>query len=85
MKNLYLLTTKGLGNYHALANDPTEAQDSLKRILDEQNYGNSDDRRIVNIEWIAEAFGKSSSNDTKPFLSDKSKRLLIVSHWETNS
>jgi hypothetical protein len=49
MGNLYLLTTKGLGNYHVLANSPTEAQDSLKRILDEQNYGNPDDRRIVNI------------------------------------
>ena len=82
MKNLYLVTTSGLGDYHVLANDPTEAQNSLKRILDEQNYGTSDHRRIISIKWLAEAFGKSLSDDTKPFLSDKSKRLLIVKDWE---
>jgi hypothetical protein len=81
MKNLYLVTTSGLGDYHVLANDPTEAQNSLKRILDEQSYGTFDDRRITNIKWLAEAFSKSLNDNTKPFLSDKSKRLLIVSHW----
>lgn len=81
MKNLYLLTTRGLGEYHVLANDPTEAESTLKRIFDEQKYGSSDDRRIVNIKWLAEAFSKSSNDETKPFLSDKSKRLLIVQHW----
>ena len=81
MKNLYLVTTNGLGDYHVLANDPTEAQNALKRILDEQSYDTSDDRRITNIKWLAESFGKSLQDDAKPFLSDKSKRLLIVQHW----
>lgn len=81
MKNLYLVATSGLGDYHVLANDPTEAQNALKRILDEQSYGMSADRRIINIEWLAEAFDKSLHDSTKPFLSDKSKRLLIVHHW----
>ena len=80
MKNLYLVTTNGLGDYHVLANDPTEAQNVLKRILDEQSYGTDDARRITNIKWLAEAFGKSLQDDAKPFLSDKSKRLLIVQH-----
>ena len=81
MKNLYLVTTNGLGDYYVLANDPTEAQNALKAILDEQKFGSSDDRRIINIKWIAEAFSKSLNDDTKPFLSDKAKRLLIVQHW----
>lgn len=81
MKNLYLVTTSSFCDYHVLANDPTEAQDALKRILDEQKYGTSDDRRITNIKWIAKAFDKSLHDDKKPFLSDKSKRLLIVQHW----
>lgn len=81
MKNLYLVTTNGLGDYHVLANDPTEAQNALKRILNEQRYGTPDDRRIINIKWLAEAFDTSLQDDAKPFLSDKSKRLLIVQHW----
>ena len=81
MTNLYLATTQGLGDYHILANDPTEAQNALKKILDEQKYGTSDSRRITNIKWLAEAFGKALHDKAKHLLSDKSKRLLIVQHW----
>ncbi len=81
MENLYLLTTNGLGDYYVLANDPTEAQKALIKILDDQNYGLYNDRRVINIKWITESFGKSLNDETKPFLSDKSKRLLIVKHW----
>lgn len=80
MTNLYFVTTQGLGDFHILANDPTEAQNALKKILDEQNYGTSDSRRITNIKWLAEAFGQALQDKSKPFLSDKSKRLLIVQH-----
>lgn len=81
MKNLYLVTTNGLGDYYVLANDPTEAQNTLKRILDEQSYGTSDGRRITNIKWLSETIGKLLIDNTKPFLSDKYKRLLIVQDW----
>lgn len=85
MNNLYLVTTNGLGDYHVIADDPNTAQGALKAILDEQNYGNTDDRRVVNIKWLAEAFGQALHDKTKPFLSDKTKRLLIVQNWSRSS
>ena len=30
MKNLYLISTGGLGQFHVIANDPTEAEQSVK-------------------------------------------------------
>ena len=56
MKNLYLLSTAGLGQYYAIANDPTEAQNTLTNIFDDQDYGFIKDRRITKIEWLADAF-----------------------------
>lgn len=82
MKNLYQLTTRGLGDYYVLANDPTEAQDALKRIFNDQKYGSTDDRRILNIKWIAEAFDRSLADEKKPFLSNDSQRLFIVQNWQ---
>lgn len=81
MNNLYLLTTKGLGDFHIIANDPTEAQNALIKILQEQDYGLSEHRHVMNIQWLAEAPKESLQRDGKPFLSDKSKRLLIVKDW----
>lgn len=81
MKNLYLLTTKGLGQFHVIANDPTQAQESLLKILDEQDYGFKSERQVTNIEWITEAFKPDFTDKSRPFLSSKENRLLIVGDW----
>lgn len=84
MKSLYLLTTKGLGDYYVIAENPFEAQHSLISIFNEQNYGTSDTRNVVNIKILTKSFGESLSDNNKPFLSDKNCRLLIVDDWVNN-
>lgn len=81
MKNLYLISTSGLGQFHVIANDPTEAEKALIKIFDDQDYGFKKDRRVTNIQWLAEVFKPDYQDNKKPFLSDKETRLLIVQHW----
>jgi hypothetical protein len=81
MKNLYLVSTSGLGQFHVIANDPTEAENALVKIFNEQDYGFRGDRRVIDIKWLAEAFKPDFRDNKKPFLSDKETRLLIVQHW----
>lgn len=81
MNNLYILTTRGLGDFHVLANDPTEALNSLEKILNNQEYGFSDDRKVINIKLVTQTLRASYNEPKKPFLSDKSTRLLIVKDW----
>ena len=82
MENLYLITTKGLGQFHVIANDPTEAQNALIKIYKDQDYGFEPDRYVTNIQWLAESFKPDYSDNTKPFLSCKETRLLIVQNWK---
>ncbi len=53
MLNLYQLKTIGIGGFYILAEDPTEAQKRLSKILDKSDYGVFTDRDIVNIRLIA--------------------------------
>lgn len=39
MENLYLISTRGLGQFHVIANDPTEAEGALIKIFEDQDYG----------------------------------------------
>lgn len=82
MKNLYLVTTKGLKDYYVIANDPTEAEKALFKIFEEQDYGFSDYRIVKNIEIIGKSFKPDSRKKDKPFLSDKEANLLIVDDWK---
>lgn len=82
MKNLYLLSTEGLGDFYIVANDPTEAETFLVKTLNEQDYGLSSYRRVINIKWLAETPGPSLKDENKPFLSNKSKRLFITENWK---
>jgi hypothetical protein len=52
MKNLYLIETSGLQQYYVIADNPTEAQDALIKLFNEQDYGFKSNRRIVNIKWL---------------------------------
>ena len=50
---LYKLTT-GLGDYFVIANDPTEAEHKLSKLLNENDYGYSRNRRVTKFEVLAE-------------------------------
>ena len=82
MKNLYLVTTRGLGQYYIIANDPTEAENALMKIFNDQEYGFETDRRVMKIEWLAASFIPHYIDNNKPFLSKKDTRLLIVDDWK---
>jgi len=81
MKNLYLVSTSGLGQFHVIANDPTEAERALIKIFNDQDYGFRSDRRVTDIKWLAEALKPDYRDNKKPIISDKETRLLIVQHW----
>jgi len=70
---LYKLTNK-IDSFYIIADHPTEAQDELEKLLDEANYGFTDDRKVNIIELIANEIGEFAG---KSFLSDGS-RLIIV-------
>jgi len=80
MKKLYLLTTRGLGDFYVIAENPTQAEENLIKIFDDQDYGFSKDRVVTNISFIAKAFKPDYRNAEKPFLFDGST-LLIVDDW----
>lgn len=54
VKRLYLVKTRGLDPSYALANDPAEAYDKVKRWLDRNNYGFSKDRVLESVTLIAD-------------------------------
>lgn len=43
-----------IGTYWVVANDPTEAENKLLKILNQYDYGLSNDRKIITITVIAE-------------------------------
>lgn len=72
---LYLLTTKGAGDFYLVADDPNEAQDTLIKLLDKAKEGVPEDRKVVNIKVIAEEFFEYQIG--KAFFS-KGYNLIIV-------
>lgn len=50
---LYKLTT-GLGDYFVIANDPTEAEQKLSKLLNENDYGYARDKKVTKFEVLAE-------------------------------
>lgn len=76
MKNLYLITTRGLGDFYVLAVDPTRAQEALMFLLVESSYGLPPDRKVISITWISELItGRPNSGDN---------RLLIATDCNKN-
>jgi hypothetical protein len=50
---LYLLTTKGLGDFYIIAKDSLHATNVLGLNLDKADYGFSSQREVENIKIIA--------------------------------
>lgn len=74
--NLYLLTTRGLGEFYMVANDPTEAEGRLQELLARADYGIRDKRQVINIQWLATEIGTFRE---KPFFSSGNKLILLAS------
>lgn len=58
MKNLYLVTLKGMQETHGIsyvvAENPTEAYEKVKKDLDNRDIGFSGDKVLDNIKLLAE-------------------------------
>lgn len=78
---LIIITTKGLGEFPVIAESAQQAEDFVTAMLSQQDYGFSDDRKVISIEFTDEEPIESLRNKDWPFLSDKQKRLLIVANW----
>lgn len=63
--NLYLLTTSGLGDFYLVAKSSNDAQNLLKKLLDEAGYGISDCRKVINIRIVAAQLEPSYSDRSK--------------------
>ena len=71
---------KRFGDFYVIAENPTQAEENLIKIFDNQDYGFSKDKVVTNISFIAKAFKPDYRNAEKPFLFDGST-LLIVDDW----
>ena len=72
---LYKLETRGIGIFHVVANDPTEAENRLKELLSQAAYGFTSDRVVLSIGLISQEvvlFGGAP----KPCFSDDYKLIL---------
>lgn len=73
--NLYLLTNK-IGKYYVAASDPSQAQNKLLELLNSgPGYGFKDDRKVTNIELLAE--GIINDADPSPVNCDLTNRFLL--------
>lgn len=71
---LYLLETKGLGDYYVIAKDVLEAETILTNELDRADYGFSKDRLVIGIRLITQEVGEFPAG--RPNFNDQS-RLLV--------
>lgn len=55
--NLYLLTNK-LRDWYVLSTSPTHAQEKLVALLNKADYGFKSDRKVTNIQLLAESLGE---------------------------
>jgi len=74
---LYLLTTRGLGDFYLVSRNPNEAELKLKGLLDEADYGFSEKRKVENIKLLAEEL--DSFPKGKPFFSSGNNFILPTS------
>ena len=79
MENLYLLTTKNLGDFYVVSSGPSEAEQLLYRTL--EGYGNDIDGQVVNIAFLSKGIAPFD-NELTPALFMKTNRLLLSSIWE---
>lgn len=74
MKNLYKCTTKNYSQFYVVANSYSSAAEYLKKILDKNDYGYTDDRIIIKVELIAI---ENKSADRQYFFDSSIGHLVI--------
>ncbi len=72
---LYLLTTKGLGDFYMVADSPSDAENTLREELDKANYGYEDNRDVLNIQFLAKEL-ESLRAEEPLFFSSKNNLIL---------
>jgi len=60
---LYLLTTRGLGDFYIVATSPSMAENLLMSTLQELNYGVVRNRFVTNIKVITHELSANSNRD----------------------
>ena len=75
-KNLYLLTTNGLGEFYLVAENPNDAKEKLELELNKSDYGFSGKRKVENIKILASEI-KVDHNDGDKLNFSSDDRLLI--------
>jgi len=74
---LYLLTTKGLGDFYLVSESPNEAQDKLTELLVKADYGFTDRRKVTNIKWLTDEISEFPKG--KPNFSNDGNLILPTS------
>lgn len=78
---LYLLKTKGLKDFYVVAEDPTEACNRLTSMLNKSDYGFSDNRRITQIDILADEITLFGGNP-KPNFSNNVTQIILPNSCE---
>ena len=74
MNTLYLLKTKGLGDFYVVASSATEAEKRLEELLDLASYGFRPDRNLVTIQILAQELTEFPKG--KPCFSGEEQTLI---------
>lgn len=74
---LYLLTTKGIGDFYVIANNVLEAQQRLDGLLYAAKYSHSTARKIIHFEVLTEELTEFPLN--KPNFSSGNRLILLNS------
>ena len=72
--NLYLISTKELGDFYVLSEDPTKAAEQLNEALNKADYGFRSQRKIVSIKILANEI--YDFPEGKPLFSTGNRLLL---------
>ncbi len=75
MKKLYLISTKGLGDFYVIADNPAYAQNELEDSLVGADYGVKEDQKIENIKILAQEI---AIDDEKERAFWNGNKLMIV-------
>lgn len=79
--NLYQLKTKSYNHtFYVAAEHPTQAQDYLKRMLDLADYDFYDNRKTIEIRFVAKLVTENNWNGKPNF--EEGNNFLIVHEFE---
>jgi len=74
MMKLFLIETKGLGDYYVVDKDPTSAMERLRYLLDKADDGFSSQREVKSIDILTDEVHEFPKG--KPFFCEKSRLIL---------